>query len=201
MGRGKAIYGSSVLSPLLPPSSNLWHCFIGSRGRGCQETFWCQKGRNNREGVLLATVFKVASFPCSFFSCDLAGARAVVAGALLPRGSRLTGGSREGVGQPVFLPLVSALRRPQSGCARGVYQAAGEGLPVPLALQPVPGLHLLPGACAEHTPSVPSPCPPGCGTLLGRCSAGPQPRFCVVSPCFPCLALHFSAVLDWLSEP
>lgn len=48
-------------------------------------------------------VFKVASFPCSFFSCDLAGMRAVVAGALLPalpRGSGQTGGSREGLGQP-----------------------------------------------------------------------------------------------------
>ena len=43
-----------------------------------------KRAKTNWEGVLLATVFEVASFPCSFISCDFAGARAAVAGALLP---------------------------------------------------------------------------------------------------------------------
>lgn len=131
-GKGKAIYGSNVLSPLLPPSSNLWHCFIGERGRGCQETLWCQKGPKNWEGVLLAVVSQVVSFLCS----------------LLTRLSRCERSS--GVGPPWHLSL-------QLTCAGagGKEQGSPPSCCLPLRAQHaqlppglVPGLKVLLGACS-----------------------------------------------------
>lgn len=61
---------------------------------------------------------------------------------------------------------------------------------------------MLLGASAEHRRALPLPSRLWHATrpLLCRTSA---PILCrvVVSLCPPCLALHFSAILDWLSEP
>lgn len=121
-------------------------------------------------------VFKVASFQCSFFLRDLAGARAVVAGSSFPSfpGALAKLGAR---GKERGSPSSCRLSPPRAGrraVVQGVYQAAGKG-----------GC-LCPRVPAPST-GMPSPCQPGCGTALGRCSAEPQPQSSVVSP-LPCPA-------------
>lgn len=94
-------------------------------------------------------------------SCDLAGVGAVVAGALLailPQGSHLTRGLKEGAGQP-HLPAacIYPTLAPERLCKRCVELQGLEGLAVPLALELVLGLHFLPPACPEHRCSLPLP--------------------------------------------
>lgn len=144
---------------------------------------------------------KVASFPCSLFSRDSAGVSAVVAWALprvLPCSSRVRGWGKER-GSPVFLLLGSAPCLPQRGRAQGVPSCRGG-----------PACVAASQACARAgcAPGLSRPAPLGCGTPLGRCSAQPRPRFCVVLSCpvppprpLPCISQPSLAGFQSLESP
>lgn len=189
-GKGKAIYGSNVLSPLLPPSSNLWHCFIGERGRRCQETLRCQKGPKNWEGVLLAVVSQVVSFLCSLLTrlsrCESGGG----VGPPWHLSLQLMGGGKEQSSLPAAclgVHGVPSQPRARAEAAAGCLRPSLQGWVTPLSccsVQPQPRFCVVvscPRAPALHFSDIsdrrsePSRCPTARGSRRG--GEGPDAHF------------------------